>query len=275
MEELVPTMKRLLSEVGTENTLFRRNILKQYLQIVALDYLYSHPKYGKLIFYGGSCLAQCYGLPRLSEDLDFVDIEGNIEINKLAADIVSYFKTKTDINVASTVQKFRITLKFGILKELGVADINESDLLLLKIEVFRDDGLLQDCKVQTLPLFKMNRSIIVRTFDLPTLMSTKIRAVLHRKWEKRNKAGEILATVKGRDYFDLMWYLREGIRPNMACLKEARDKEELKKLLLDATEKADPTSIKLDLEAFILDRRYVEDISSSMRQILKTEIEKM
>ncbi|MFA6077287.1 MAG: nucleotidyl transferase AbiEii/AbiGii toxin family protein, partial [Candidatus Paceibacterota bacterium] len=182
MEELKPTLKRLLSEAPSSKVLFRRNILKEYLQIVILDYLYSHLIYSKLVFYGGSCLAQCYGLPRLSEDLDFVDIHGDIDIKKIGLDLSVYFNKQTDLKVAVSTQKFRVMLKFPILKELGLAKEGDSDLLILKIEVFRDDGLLRECKVEAVPLFKVNRSIIVKAFNLSTLMSTKIRAVLHRKW---------------------------------------------------------------------------------------------
>lgn len=275
MEELKPTLKRLLAETPPYRILFRRSVLKEYLQIVILDYLYSHPIYGKLVFYGGSCLAQCYGLPRLSEDLDFVDIKGDMDIRKLAHGLANYFNNSTDLTVSVSTQKFRVLLKFPLLKELGIADESESDLLFLKIEVFRGDGLLANCSIEVVPLFKMNRSIIVKTFDLSTLMATKIRAVLHRKWEKTSKSGETLAAVKGRDYFDLMWYLRKGVKPNMLCIKEAANKDELKRLLLSAVEKADPSSIKFDLEAFIADNRYIADISANLRQILKSEIKKM
>lgn len=275
MEEIKPTLKRLLAETPSSKVLFRRNILKEYLQIVALDYLYSSPVYGQLVFYGGSCLAQCHGLPRLSEDLDFVDIPGVLDIRKLAGDLAEYFRGATDLKVISTTQKFRVLLKFPVLKELGLSGESDSDFLLLKIEVFRDDGLLRNCPVEAVPIFKMNRSIIVKAFDLPTLMATKIRAVLHRKWEKTSNDGKALATVKGRDYFDLMWYFRKGIFPNLSCIKEASDKDELKRLLLNAVEKADPTSIKLDLDALIADDRYVVDVSANLRQILKSEIEKI
>lgn len=275
MEELKPTLKRILADAPTSKVLFRRNILKEYLQIVVLDYLYAHPKYSKLVFYGGSCLAQCYGLPRLSEDLDFVDRDENIDKGELAHDLNKYFSERTDLPATVSTQKFRVLLKFPILKELRLAAKGESDILLLKIEVFRDDGLLRDCPVEAVPLFKMNRSIIVKSFDLSTLMATKIRAVLHRKWEKTSKSGEKLAVVKGRDYFDLLWYLRKGVVPNMACIKEAPDKETLRQLLLNAAEKADPASIKFDLEAFIADDRYVNDMSNNLRQMLKTEIERM
>ena len=275
MEEIKPTLKRLLAEAPTAKILFRRNILKEYLQIVVLDYLYAHPAYGKLVFYGGSCLAQCYGLPRLSEDLDFVDIEGTIDPAEIARNLAAFFNDRTDLKATATTQKFRVLLKFPIQKELGLTGAGESDLLMLKVEIFRDDVLLRDCPVEAVPIFKMNRSIIVKAFDLPTLMATKIRAVLQRKWEKTDKDGKILVTVKGRDYFDLMWYFRKGVTPNLTIIKEAADLKTLKHKLLAAVESADPASIKYDLEAFIADDRYVVDISANLRQILKTEINKL
>ncbi len=45
--------------------------MKEVLQAYVLDYLYNHPSYRRLNFYGGTCLHVVYGLNRLSEDLDF------------------------------------------------------------------------------------------------------------------------------------------------------------------------------------------------------------
>ncbi|KKR75173.1 MAG: hypothetical protein UU18_C0012G0014 [Parcubacteria group bacterium GW2011_GWB2_40_8] len=97
-------------------------------------------------------------------------------------------------------------MKFPILNELGLGSGSESDILILKLEIFNDFIFCKKYQTQIKPLFKFNRSILVKTFDLPTLMSTKIRALLYRKWEKKNKDGEVIISVKGRDYFDLMWY---------------------------------------------------------------------
>jgi hypothetical protein len=51
--------------------------------------------------------------------------------------------------------------------------------------------------------------------------------------------------------------------------------EELKRMLLSAADKADPVSIKLDLEALIADDRYVANVSANLRDILLSEIDKM
>lgn len=48
----------------------KRILLKEVLHAHVLDYLYNHPIYRRLNFYGGTCLHVVYGLNRLSEDLN-------------------------------------------------------------------------------------------------------------------------------------------------------------------------------------------------------------
>lgn len=275
METTKILLKNLIDKLTSQNKIFTRNILKEYLQITVLDFIYSHDDYSKLIFYGGSCLAHCFGLPRLSEDLDFVDPKRKINLLKLADDLEKYFGKNTDLEVKITTQKFRLYLKFPILKELGLAENNESALLFLKIEIFKDFNFCKNYKTEMIPLFKFNKSMLIRSFDLPTLMATKIRAIFRRKWEKTNKKGKILARVKGRDYFDLMWYLERGVKPNLECLENVKDIEELKNAFLKIIEKIDSRSIKLDLESLIDNQDFIKRISKNIKEILKEKILKM
>jgi len=247
MELIKIFLTKLINDSAFDDKVFRRNLLKNYLQIIVLDFIYSNRKYSQLIFYGGSSLAHCYNMPRLSEDLDFVDLNREIEIPKLAKNLEMYFKKNTDLEVKAVSQKFRIYLKFPLLPKLGLAGKSESDLLFLKIEIFKEFDFCKDYKIETIPLFKFNRTVLVRTFDLPTLMATKIRAVLMRKWEKTDKSGKILATVKGRDYYDLLWYLEKGIMPNYRCIEGIDNKEELKEKLLSAITKLMQEVLELTL----------------------------
>lgn len=269
METLKPILKNLiLGSSGTKD--FKMNIAKEYLQIIVLDFIYSNPKYSKMFFYGGSCLAQCFGLNRLSEDLDFIDSEGSIDIEELSKDLDDYFKKNTDLELKTSIQKFRVYLKFPILKELEISgnDSSETDILILKIEVFSGFDFCKKYNTEIRPIFKFNKSILVKTFDLPTLMSTKIRAILNRKWEKRDKSGNVLIKVKGRDYFDLLWYLEKGIVPNLECIEDVESMEDLKNALLKIIDNIDSQSIKLDIEAFIDNKSFVNDISINIKDIL-------
>jgi predicted nucleotidyltransferase component of viral defense system len=273
METLKPILKSLISDSSGSKE-FKMNIAKEYLQVVVLSFIYSNPKYSKMFFYGGSCLAQCFGLNRLSEDLDFVDGDKKIDIEELAKDLEHYFTKNTDLEVKTSTQKFRVYLKFPLLRELGISNnvSSETDILILKVEVFSDFDFCKEYKAEIRPIFKFNKSVLINTFDLPTLMSTKIRAILNRKWEKKDKEGNILIRVKGRDYFDLLWYLEKGITPNLDCIEDVKDMEDLKSKLLAIISNIDNQSIKLDLEAFIDDRGFIDIISSNIKDILTRSI---
>jgi hypothetical protein len=273
MELIKIFLTKLIKDSASDNKVFRRNLLKNYLQILVLDFIYSDRKYSQLVFYGGSSLAHCYKMPRLSEDLDFVDLKKEIEIPKLAKDLEVHFKKNTDLEVRAVPQKFRIYLKLPLLREMGLAGKSESDLLFLKVEIFKEFDFCTGYKIETIPLFKFNKTVLVKTFDLPTLMATKIRAVLMRKWEKTDKSGKTLATVKGRDYYDLLWYLEKGIMPNFECMEGIADKEKLKEQLLSAIMKVDARSIRIDLESLIDDPDLVKNLSKNIKEILKRMVE--
>ena len=274
MNKIILELKNIIEENKNASNLFKRNLLKDYLQILALHYIYSQEKYSDLIFYGGSVLAHCYKLPRLSEDLDFIDIGNKIKNEELADDLKKYFKKEVGLSVKIKNQKFRIYLKFPILKDLGLSDSDQTDLLFLKVEIFKGFDFCRKYETEIIPLFKYNQSVLIKTFDLPTLMATKIRAILYRQWSKKDKSGKVLVSVKGRDYFDLMWYLQKEVEPNFKCL-EIKNKEELKNKLLKIIDRLDQRSIVLDLENFISDSKFVENLGKNIKNILKDSVEKL
>src|SRR3972149_5386338 len=63
MATLIQTLQNVLA--GKDPLLApetRRIILKEVLQAYVLDYLYNHPYYRRLNFYGGTCLHAVFGL---------------------------------------------------------------------------------------------------------------------------------------------------------------------------------------------------------------------
>ena len=269
---MLENIKNLLAENKNLYAVFRRNLVKEYLQTLALAFIYSRKEYSGLIFYGGSALKHCHGLPRLSEDLDFVDAGQAVSLAALALDLKGYFLTRHGLKVETKIQKFRVLLKFPVLFELGLAAYPEPDLLFLKLELYTDISFCREFITEIIPLFEHGESVLVKTFDLPTLMATKIRAVLNRRWVKTGKKGETLAAVKGRDYFDLMWYLQKGVEPNLACIENVSDKKELYSKLISAVEGIDSASIKYDLDALIADREYVDNLAVNLKQILLSKL---
>ena len=72
-----------------ENPLFRKYMLKEYLQLLILDFLSSSTHVGKIAFIGGTNLRLVKGIDRFSEDLDF-DCKGFCQ---------KYLKMKLKTNV--------------------------------------------------------------------------------------------------------------------------------------------------------------------------------
>lgn len=272
METIKPVLASIISESPSRNNLFKRNLLKEYLQVVVLDFIYSHPTYSQLLFYGGSALAHCFDLQRLSEDLDFIDETKRVKIPKLAKDLEDYFSKRTDLPVKTTIQKFRIYLKFPILRDLGLSTREETDALFLKVEVFSEFDFCEHYSTDIRPIFKYNRSVLIKTLDASTLMATKIRAILFRKWEKTDKQGNTTVKVKGRDYFDLLWYLQKGIQPNLSCIEGIDTMKDLKEKLLAMVARIDSRSIQLDLDALIANPTFINNMSRNMKAILEREI---
>ena len=113
--------------------------LKEALIVRTLDFIYNSPRYSKLIFTGGTALKVIGETNRLSEDLD-MDYNGReIDLNKMAIDIVLYFKNHGfgDLQYTVRAKNKILTIKFPVLSQLGLANNtrNESDLLYLKIEL--------------------------------------------------------------------------------------------------------------------------------------------
>ena len=107
---------------------------------------------------------------------------------------------------------------------------NES--LNIKIEIEKNffPGGITEMKLLTYPSL-----VQVRTFNMETLFASKLIAVLNRKWKTR---------VKGRDFYDYLFYISESVSVNMTFLENG-----LRKFgYLDDNEKYDINKLKIDLK---------------------------
>ena len=68
----------------------KRIHLKEALQSLVLDFIYTHPFYRGLNFYGGTCLHVIYDLNRLSEDID-LDNSMEVELDSFEEDLSDHF----------------------------------------------------------------------------------------------------------------------------------------------------------------------------------------
>lgn len=211
MATLIQTLQNVLASkdpfLAVET---RRIILKETLQAYVLDFLYNDSRYRHLNFYGGTCLHVVFGLNRLSEDLDF-DNHTGVDLDPLAGDLIQYFhKSFMDANPTAKVQEgdggiLRIMLKFPVLYVLGLSP-HPSEALHLKVEISRHE---QVAVVQRTPLLYSGRSLVAAHFSLETMMAGKMLACLERNFE-RGRGG---VKIKGRDFYDLLWFMQQRIQP--------------------------------------------------------------
>lgn len=257
---------------GLRNVIIK-NILKEYIQYLVLSLIYNQKNMKNLIFKGGSCLRICYDIPRLSEDLDFdynPATVGNNPLIELNRYLTKEIKEKYYPDLETKIQgSTRLYLKFPFLKDLGLADGSESNKLYVKVET--TNRLSSFANFEMTPVSKYGFNFIANHYDLPTLMSGKIEALLFRIWYKEGKTEKI--DIKGRDFYDLFWFLQKGIEPKWRKLKKSagiKNFADLKKLLLKRVAKVvTPQKLSYDLSNFINDEQFVNDFSKNYLSLIK------
>ena len=210
MATLIQLMQNVLSQkdplLPNET---KRVILKEFLQAYTLDFLYNHPLYRKLNFYGGTCLHVIYGLNRLSEDID-LDNSNGIDLSKLEIDLLTFYRSNigyADVTAKTQIGEWgvrRTTLKFPILYALGLTShVNEP--LHLKVEVSQHK---QISIIRKTPVLLFGRSFVTAHFTLETMMAGKMLACMERNFQKGGGVA-----IKGRDFYDLLWFMQQKIKP--------------------------------------------------------------
>jgi predicted nucleotidyltransferase component of viral defense system len=216
---------QMLDEYGCQSASDYENALKEIMQEIALLGLWRVKFYEHALFYGGSSLRILYGLTRFSEDLDFSLLRPNLnfDLSKYYAAIVAELegfgfdveiktKNKTvDSQIDSTFIKAGTKINFIKIRvpDRLLMRLHSNQILKIKIEV--DLNPPGNHGVEMKDIFRPI-PFQVKTMPLADLFASKIHAILARKWQTR---------VKGRDYYDYLWYLGKKSALNLKHL-EAR-----------------------------------------------------
>ena len=252
LEKIVFENKRL-----GQSDMYIRNLLKEYLQIYVLNLIYTNTKYNKELFFtGGTCLRHFYDLPRLSEDLDF-DYNQVIKSQELLESIEDFFVKKylfTDISTSLKQKGNQILLKFPVLNQLELASDSESEMLYLKIDLQKNPSQIYNSEISSKSIQGFN--FVALHYSLSTLMAGKISAILTRE---RFIGKDDRKTIKGRDYYDLLWYLKKGVVPNLGRISDIVDE----KLTVLEVKK------RLDEKVNILVEKYRNDFESDLLPLIK------
>lgn len=221
-------LERWLAEARKNNvpTLQMLNGVREYLQIQTLKALYQSPYKKALSFMGGTCLRICYDLKRYSEDLDFTldqKVKGYSfqEINDIALRFLKQngFEADLHVNEEKTVHKSFIRIR-KVLPKLG-KEFRENQKLHIKLEVDTNPIPISEKEIETHFVVKFDENFPILKHTNEVLFAGKVLAVLNRVY------------TKGRDFYDLVWYLKNRIGIDLKYLNRGLKQAEITTALKD------------------------------------------
>ncbi|HOX77126.1 MAG TPA: nucleotidyl transferase AbiEii/AbiGii toxin family protein [Bacteroidales bacterium] len=230
-----------------DNPAHQKHILKEYIQLMILDYLSSTSYARKIVFIGGTNLRLIKGIDRFSEDLDF-DCKSftEDEFNEMTDSVLLYLerqglRLETKENINKSLQAFRKNIFFPeLLFELGLSGHRE-ERFLIKIE----------CQDQEVPYAtqKVNIKGCGFYFPFPVPSDGVLTAM---------KLSALISRQKGRDFYDAMFLLGQS-GPDWAFLT-ARwgigDAASLHKALHDLLQKIDLDHKARDFDHLVFEKRH-------------------
>ena len=263
--------------------------LREIIQEVALLGLWRAKFFEHAAFYGGTALRILYGLDRFSEDLDFSLLAPSPDFNlarysaSLEEELLAFgFNVRVEMvdkAVESAVQS--AFLKANTRNELLVIEAGEEltgqvaagQVLKVKIEVDTDPppGFSTSTRYLLQPI-----PFAVRSYSLPDLFAGKMHAILFRKWKNR---------VKGRDWYDLVWYAANHPQLNLGHLEQRMRQTghwsgelslspvAFSDLLFEAIDRLDVNQARKDVAPFVKDQQmlalwshdFFSDVASRIR----------
>lgn len=240
------------------------NALHEVMQQVTLAGLYRGGFFTKAAFYGGTCLRIFHKLPRFSEDMDFSLLQKDkfFNLEDYFDPVMEEFKALgREVTIERKQKKIETPIESAFLKdstEIFNVKFQTDRTVKIKIEVDKDPPLLFKTENR---LLLHPFSFMTNCFTLPNLFAGKVHALIFRKWRGR---------IKGRDWFDFEWYVRNNIKLNFNHFKERAAqsendasmrnllREDFIKLLKERLASIDINLVKDDIRPFLKDRTMMD-----------------
>jgi hypothetical protein len=190
-----------------------RNLVREYLQARILESLQRSGAMVPLAFQGGTALRFLYAMPRYSEDLDFA-----LERPVTGYDFRAYLRAA---QVEFEKEGYEVRVRVNDKKIVNAAFVRFSHLLYeLGLSPHRDEVLAVKVDVDTKPptgagldttIVRRHVTLRLQHHDRASLLAGKLHTIFQRRY------------VKGRDIYDLMWYLSDPSwpTPNLTLLRNA------------------------------------------------------
>ena len=238
-------------ELTTEQQ--KRNAIFEVNQQIILAGLYAGGFFESAAFYGGTCLRIFHGLQRFSEDMDFSLLapDENFDFSKYFQPIVDAFAlVGREVEITKKDKKSFGKVESAFLKDnTDVYDVTFQTEKSIKIKIEVDTCPPLNFTTEQ-KLLLQPHSFMTRCFTLPDLFAGKMHALVYRVWKNR---------VKGRDWYDFEWYVRNGVALDFAHLAERCKQfngedittESFKDKLVERLSTADIKQVKEDLLPFV------------------------
>ncbi len=244
---------QMLASYQVNSETDKRNAMYEIMQQITLSGLYRGGFFEKASFYGGTCLRIFHKLDRFSEDMDFslLDPDSYFKLDQYFTAISEEFKlTGRDVEIYKKDKTKESNIESAFLKDnthvYNVVFRTEKSVK-IKIEVDTQPPLSfrTEQKLLLRPF-----SFMTRCFTLPDLFAGKMHALVFRTWKSR---------VKGRDWYDFEWYVRNEVPLNFTHLKARiidfngieMNQEAFMQTLKDRLSTTDINLVKRDVEPFI------------------------
>lgn len=213
-------MKGHLAQIVQSATdpLHGRHLVREYLQARTLSSLQQSGAMVPLAFHGGTALRFLYQIPRYSEDLDFAlesaadryDFRAYLKAIR-STFMAENYSVELRVNDQKVVHSAFVRFQ-GLLHELALSP-HPSEVLSIKLEV--DTNPPSGAGLET-TVIRRYGVLHLQHHDKASLFAGKLHAILQRPY------------TKGRDLYDLLWYLSspEWPAPNLSLLNNALQQTE-------------------------------------------------
>ena len=238
-------------ELATEQQ--KRNAIFEVNQQIILAGLYAGGFFESAAFYGGTCLRIFHGLQRFSEDMDFSLLapDENFDFSKYFQPIVDAFAlVGREVEITKKDKKSFGKVESAFLKDnTDVYDVTFQTEKSIKIKIEVDTNPPLNFTTEQ-KLLLQPHSFMTRCFTLPDLFAGKMHALVYRAWKNR---------VKGRDWYDFEWYVRNSVALDFAHLAERCKQfngeditpEQFRDKLIERLSTADIKQVKEDVLPFV------------------------
>ena len=213
---MIELIQQRLDSYQATNPVQEEQAIKEIIQEIALYALWRADFFEVAVFQGGTSLRILNRLPRFSEDLDFMlkQPDPDFEWEGYLKQLLAVFEEYGLMSEALPKGRMEQRIKKAIIKDNSVTN----QLNLSFYQGHMDQKITIKLEIDVEPPAESGFEYTYLDFptdfevchqDLGSNFALKIHALLCRGF------------LKGRDWYDFSWYIRQGVSPNLPHLRNA------------------------------------------------------